>query len=275
MATGICFCLVAHPIKWSVVVDWVNFCLRNALGNALSLQFYLIDYENIQPDSVGLLRPGTCRFKVFLGQNQSKLPLELLQALQPFGADVDYLRINGNGPNAVDFHIAFYIGRLTREYPDASFCIVSRDTGFDPLVRHLLDLKVACKRIASLPGAIKPASASAKKVPLAKPEQVACPSSKPTTKVAKNVMVTVSSANGAEPSSKATKALKVNRSNEVLARLKGLKAARPATVKTLHSSVRSWFKPALDAKELVSIVQSLVDKKKITVTGSKVTYSLG
>lgn len=248
----------------------------------MSLPFYLIDYENIQPDSVGLLKPGTCRIKVFLGQNQSRLPLELLQALQPFGADVEYLRITGNGPNAVDFHIAFYIGRLSREYSEASFSIVSRDTGFDPLVRHLQGLKVACKRVATLPGIIgmaatsTPVAVTAGKATAAKPAPPSCPTSKPTPKPAKNVVVTVLAANGATPAAKVTGAAKASgRSNEVLARLKRLKAARPATVKTLQSSVRSWFKPAPDAKELASILQSLVDKKKITLTGSKVTYSLG
>ena len=48
----------------------------------MSLQFYLIDFENVQPTSVGTLKPGTCRIKVFLGQSQAKVPVDLWQALE-------------------------------------------------------------------------------------------------------------------------------------------------------------------------------------------------
>src|SRR5690606_34018686 len=109
--------------------------------------------------------PGTCKIKLFLGQNQNKVPVELSRVLQPFGPDVEYLTISGSGPSAVDFHIAFYIGHLAPVHPDARFTIVSRDTGFDPLVRHLSSTRgIVCRRIAALPG-----DAAPKKVALAAP----------------------------------------------------------------------------------------------------------
>ena len=118
----------------------------------MGLEIFLIDFENVQPSGVGRLVPGTCRIMLFLGQNQNKVPVELTRALQPFGADVEYLNISGNGPNAVDFHIAFYIGHLAQKHPGAKFAIVSGDTGFDPLVRHLSGtLQIGCRRIKALP----------------------------------------------------------------------------------------------------------------------------
>ena len=45
----------------------------------------------------------------------------------------EYLQISGNGPNALDFHITFSIGELSKADPDARFYIISWDTGFDPL----------------------------------------------------------------------------------------------------------------------------------------------
>jgi hypothetical protein len=45
--------------------------------------------------------------------------------------------MTGNGPNALDFHIAYYLGELAVSDPDAYFHIISKDTGFDPLVAHL------------------------------------------------------------------------------------------------------------------------------------------
>jgi len=83
----------------------------------LSHHFVLSDFENVQFTDIGSLKPGECRIKVFIGQNQTKLPVELFEALRPFGADADLVRITGAGPNALDFHIAYYIGRLAIEFP--------------------------------------------------------------------------------------------------------------------------------------------------------------
>ena len=63
-----------------------------------------------------------------------------------WGGRAEYIRISGNGSNALDFHIAFYIGQLAAKEPDAYFHIVSKDTGFDPLVEHLKARKIlACR----------------------------------------------------------------------------------------------------------------------------------
>ena len=75
----------------------------------MGLPFVLIDFENVQPKVLDRLRPGSFRVKVFLGQHQSKLMLDLVQRLQPFGSDAEYIQIQGTGPDAVDFHIAFYV----------------------------------------------------------------------------------------------------------------------------------------------------------------------
>ena len=128
----------------------------------MSLDIFLIDYENVQPTGVGRLVPGACRIMVFLGQNQNRLPVDLTRALQPFGTDVDYVSISGSGPNAVDFHIAFYIGLLAEKHPGSKFTIVSGDTGFDPLVRHLATtLRIGCRRIKALPTQAAPKVATA------------------------------------------------------------------------------------------------------------------
>lgn len=237
----------------------------------LSLQFFLIDFENVQPKSLGVLKPGTCRIKLFLGENQSKLTVDLWQALQPFGTDVESVQITGNGPNALDFHIAFYIGRLAQLHPDASFVIVSRDTGFDPLVRHLAGLKIACKRVAALGGAPK----ASPKTPVAAPatppaaKKVAIAKPKP-----KDVVVTIlPEPSGVPAAPNKPAANPANRVNEVMAWLKGMKAARPAKLTTLKSSLKAWFKPALTDKQLAEVIKALTDSKKVRLDGTKVTYA--
>ena len=86
--------------------------------------FFLIDFENVQPKALDRLKPGEARIKVFLGEQQSKLMLDVVQALQPFGADAEYIQITGSGPDAVDFHIA---RRLAAAEADAVFNIISKD----------------------------------------------------------------------------------------------------------------------------------------------------
>lgn len=235
----------------------------------MGLQFFLIDFENVQPTEIGSLVPGDCRVMIFLGQNQTKMPVALSQVLQPLGADVEYVQISGSGSNAVDFHIAFYIGRMAASHPDARFTIVSKDTGFDPLIKHLVGLKIACNRVASVGDPVKSPNSSAVKS-VAK----AAVASKP--KPAKNVVVTIlPEANGGSTKTKPAVPSNAARVTEVITRLKGMKAAKPAKLKTLQSSMKSWFKPALKPDEVVSVVAALRASKKISVNGTKVLYTLG
>lgn len=120
----------------------------------MKTNYILIDFENIQPKNLELLKGGPFKIKVFIGHNQTKLPLEVALSLQPFGSDAEYIRIEGSGPNALDFHIAFYVGQLAAEDPNGYFHIISKDTGFDPLIKHLKSIKIFAQRekdIADIP----------------------------------------------------------------------------------------------------------------------------
>jgi len=115
-------------------------------------KFLLIDYENVQPRNLDGLKSENWSILVFLGSTQASLPIEKVKALQSFGPDVEYIQSDGNGPNAIDFHIAYYVGRLAYQSPKATFRVMSKDTGFDPLMRHLKNKGVDCSRIGSVPG---------------------------------------------------------------------------------------------------------------------------
>lgn len=116
----------------------------------MKTNYVLIDFENVQPRNMGFLSGGLYTIKVFLGANQANVPLEMAQALQSLGSNAEYVRITGNGSNALDFHIAYYMGRLSLETPDAEFHVISRDKGFDPLIAHLNGCGVRCTRHTSL-----------------------------------------------------------------------------------------------------------------------------
>ena len=87
---------------------------------------------------------------IFYGITQKKLPEELVVQAQPLGARLKWVKISGQGPNALDFHIAFYLGQELAVNPNSECAILSRDTGFDPLARHLQVLGHRCRRVNSL-----------------------------------------------------------------------------------------------------------------------------
>ncbi|PHS33566.1 MAG: hypothetical protein COA95_00910 [Methylophaga sp.] len=113
----------------------------------MPINYILIDFENVQPKNLHILAEhDSFRTLVFVGSNQSKLPFDLAFAMQKLGDSARYIKISGNGPNALDFHIAYYIGELSQQDPKAFFHIISKDTGFDPLIRHLKTRKINVQR---------------------------------------------------------------------------------------------------------------------------------
>ena len=233
----------------------------------MTTPFFLIDFENVQPKALDRLQPGAARIKVFLGQHQSRLMLDLVQALQSFGKDAEYIQIHGSGPDAVDFHIAFYIGRLAPAHPGASFTIVSKDRGFDPLVKHLGTLGIKCQRLPDIPEPAKGKAASPASGKTATPavtKKAAKPSPTPAIKaapVAKAVQAPVAATARA-------------RAAQVVAWLQKMSKNKPAKLATLRSSIRARFTPQLDDKQVDAVLQSLQGSKKIVIEGTKVTYAL-
>lgn len=101
-------------------------------------QYILVDFENIQPDaeSLSFLAVEGVKIVIFTNSTQ-KLTVDRVKVLQPLGERVEYFAMTGGGKNALDFFIAFYLGGLLKDNPEARAYIISSDTGFDPLLRHL------------------------------------------------------------------------------------------------------------------------------------------
>ncbi|NUM52670.1 MAG: NYN domain-containing protein [Candidatus Hydrogenedentes bacterium] len=116
----------------------------------MNTNYVLIDFENVQPKQVDRLKDGAFRVLVFVGPQQTKIPLEMASALQALGSGVEYIKLEKSGKNALDFSIAYYLGALSHHDPTAQFHIISKDTGFDPLIQHLKAKKVSVKRYAGI-----------------------------------------------------------------------------------------------------------------------------
>jgi len=112
----------------------------------VATNYVLIDFENVHPKNLELLTKHPFKVFVFVGASQTKVPFDLADSMQFLGNDAKYIKISGNGQNALDFHIAYYIGELAGKDADAQFHIISKDKGFDPLIQHLKSRNIRIRR---------------------------------------------------------------------------------------------------------------------------------
>jgi hypothetical protein len=128
----------------------------------MKTQVILVDWENVQPELLPALNLEGTRVLVFIGPHQNKLPFAMVQAVQKLGERAQYVQVSKQGNDALDMHIAFYIGKLAVELPDAYFHVIAKDRDYDPLVAHLKALKISAAKwpdLASIP-VLKRAAAS-------------------------------------------------------------------------------------------------------------------
>ena len=109
----------------------------------------LVDYENIQKIDLSLL-DDSYRAIIFVGAKQNPPRASKNKATAHRFSRVDFLKIEGTGKNALDFHIAFHLGRTIETAPDTECFVLSKDTGFDPLLSHLNKSGLKCSRIISI-----------------------------------------------------------------------------------------------------------------------------
>ena len=103
----------------------------------MKTQIIFIDFENVQPDLLPALALEDVKVLVFVGPQQLKLPIATVEAVQKMGARAEYIRISKQGPDALDMHIAFYMGRLSLNASDVFFHVIAKDRDYDPLIAHL------------------------------------------------------------------------------------------------------------------------------------------
>ena len=109
----------------------------------------LVDFENVPHVDFASLDKNF-HVVIFVGASQKSIPIDLVTKAQEFGDRIEWLRIEGNGRNALDFFIACHLGRVLERSPQLHCFILSRDKGFDPLLRHLNKVGLKCKRLNSL-----------------------------------------------------------------------------------------------------------------------------
>jgi ribosomal protein L37AE/L43A len=109
----------------------------------------LVDFENIHRlDTSGL--DAAFQVVVFVGADQKPPRLGKEPPRKPTRPEIRFQRVDGYGRNSLDFHIAFYLGRIYETARDTACYVLSKDKGFDPLLRHLNHSGLQCCRIDSI-----------------------------------------------------------------------------------------------------------------------------
>jgi hypothetical protein len=216
----------------------------------LKLNYVLIDYENVQVKSLALLKGEQFRVRIFLGPNNKKLPVELVLAMQGLGDRAEYIVLETPGVNALDFHIAYYLGVLATTDPSGFFHIISKDTGFDSLMKHLKARKVFSLRSASI-------------------EEMPCFSQTETNRTDSNVeSVEIKTEN--YPMQSLVEGLIKVAVGDLIKR----KASKPRTPKTLLSTIHAKCGKEIPVSDIKAVFEELMKRGFVKVNGEKVSYAL-
>jgi hypothetical protein len=108
-------------------------------------KYIYIDHENI--NNLTSLVDIDGKYFIFIGATQKTINADLVLATNR--KNVEWIRCSGNGKNALDFHIVYILSIYSIE-KDIEHIILSKDTGFDPLLITLNDKKVNAKRVTDL-----------------------------------------------------------------------------------------------------------------------------
>ncbi len=105
-----------------------------------------VDFENVHHVDLAVIGVKVVSLTILVGAKQTKLDTDLVVKLFEHAASVQLIRLTASDKNAVDFALTYYLGRAVLTDPTAYFHIVSKDTGYDPLIEHLLSRHVRVRR---------------------------------------------------------------------------------------------------------------------------------
>jgi hypothetical protein len=201
---------------------------------SVKTNYILIDFENVRVNSLDKLSCDDFRLWVFLGHQNTRLNAALVLAIQELGDRAVYVRLATGGKNALDFHLAYYLGELAKADPNGVFHIISKDKGFDPLIQHLRSKKIAVARSVSF-------------------EKIPC----------------FAASKKAERPTSDEELLKA-----VITDLIRRRTSRPRTAKTLFSTIRARCGAGYAASRIDAIYAALLEKGYVSVDNTRVTYNL-
>jgi PIN domain len=109
--------------------------------------YIFIDYENVREIDLGLVEGKPVKVILATGKQQTTLPKGLVKDLLRLRDQVSLVENEYVGKNALDFVLVYEIAKQAIADPKGFFHVVSKDKGFDALVKHLHAQKIMAARI--------------------------------------------------------------------------------------------------------------------------------
>jgi hypothetical protein len=101
------------------------------------MNYVFVDFENVQDINLAVPMDKPMSLVLLIGEKQKTIGVDLVEQLFARSANVQLVRLAASGKNALDFVLAYHVGRAMAADAGAYFHIVSKDKGFDALVKHL------------------------------------------------------------------------------------------------------------------------------------------
>lgn len=226
------------------------------MPTASPISHIFVDFENVHHVDAALFNSGSpVHLTLLVGAKQTKIETGLVEKLLAHASSVHWVRLASSGKNALDFTLAYYVGRAATLHPLAHFHIISKDTGFDPLIAHLQTLQIHIQRhndYAALTGNPAPASKTTR-----------TPKSPP--------------ASPRSPRTRSTRANTVAKDPyaHVLEHLRQHPRNRPKQEKSLAPHLRSVCGKGTTDAGVQALLTRLIKDRHITITEKgAITYSL-
>jgi hypothetical protein len=95
------------------------------------MRIFLVDMENV-PHLTSLSKLAHDDFVIlFYTENTPAMKMDTLRNMLDTNALIRCKKVHVGTRNALDFQLSSYMGYLISVYPNASFIIISQDTGYD------------------------------------------------------------------------------------------------------------------------------------------------
>ncbi|MEO8383624.1 MAG: PIN domain-containing protein [Betaproteobacteria bacterium] len=109
----------------------------------------LVDLENVHKIDLSLLDEHYSAI-VYVGAKQNPPKAANKNSTAHRFRRVEFVKIEGGGKNALDFHIACQLGRTFETARETECFVLSKDKGFDPLLAQLNKDGLKCRRVSTM-----------------------------------------------------------------------------------------------------------------------------
>jgi hypothetical protein len=235
-------------------------------------QHVFVDFENVSEIDYEIIRNKSVHFVLMVGAKQTKLDITLVEELLNNASSVEVIRLTMIGKNALDFTLAYYLGRTVLSYPFGRYHIVSKDKGFDPLIEHLKTKRIKALRHDDFTSLIfTPASPPASPAPTTTPAPATmppAPTPTPSVKLAAPAAKKAAKVVAKKAAKKAAPTLQalISKARTALGR------QRPKKLNGLISNLKSTLGKDVSEMQVEQVIVSLAEEKFLTIEGQNLIY---